>query len=244
MLSQINLWTERAGMVLDVVLMLRILTLRLHRTYLFVTLFALLSLFYDGVEVLLGSQSDSFVQVILLSRFIYAIVFPLAIWDLFEEARPLVDKVRRMAMSRMISSLLFISLWGLLIAAFTGGDDGNQSHYMARFAFVAWTGTVAAALAFLWVMKKAIKANQWQLPRNTEIWVRFFQLLLVIEAVSCALDLLLPSLKAIGSNLADTIGQVSEPVLQVCAAVLTGWCVFNLRAVPSNAENVPADVKP
>jgi|GEM_PF-1641590 len=243
MLSLVNLWAERAGMVMDLVLMGRILALKLHRTYFFISLFAVLSLFYDGVGLMLGTRTEDFIRVVILSRFLYAVVYPLVLWDLFEEAKPLVEKLRRLAMSRMISSLIFITLWGLLIAAFTGGDDSEQSHYLMRLAFVVWTGSVAASLAFLWVMRRGIRANtSWQLPHNTNIWFRFFQLLLVIEAVSCALNLLLPSVKAMGSNLGDPISQASDPVLQFCEILLTGWCVFKLRPLPSNDTDLPAKV--
>ncbi len=228
-------------MLLDLALMLRILILKLQRTYLFITLFAVLALLYDGVELYLGSQSDDFVQVSLLSRFIYAIVFPLAIWDLFEEAKPFIEKLRRLAMSRMVSSLLFISIWALLIAAFTGGDDDAQSHYMVRLAFILWTGSVAASLAFLWVMRRGMKANKWTLPKNTRVWLKFFQLLLILEAVSCVLEFVLPSMKAMGSKLVEPIAQVSDVTLQVCVIVLTVWCIFSLRPVPADAPNVPAD---
>jgi hypothetical protein len=241
MLSQVNFWTERVGMLLDLVLMLRILSLKLQRTYIFITLFAVLGLLYDGVELFLGSQSEAFVQVSLLSRFIYAIVFPLAIWDLFEEAKPLIEKLRRMAMSRMMSSLLFISIWALLIAAFTGGDDDGQSHYMVRLAFILWTGSVAASLAFLWVMRRGMKANQWSLPRNTGIWLRFFQLMLVLEAVSCILEFVLPTMKAMGSSIVEQIAQLSDVTLQICVIALTAWCAFRVRGVPSDAPNTPAD---
>jgi hypothetical protein len=235
---------ERAGMVLDAVLMVRILTLKLQRTYLFITLFALLGIFYDGVELWLGPQSEAFIRVDFLSKFIYSIVFPLAIWDLFEEAKAIVEKLRKLAMSRMVSSLFFISVWGLLIAAFTGGDDADSSSYLVRVAFILWTGAVAASLAFLWVMRRGIKANQWTLPRNTGIWFRYFQLLLVVEAVWCALELLLMSMKASGSSLVGTIADASSPLLQFSVLGLTAWCVFRLRAVPSDPANVAADVKP
>ena len=231
-------------MVFDLVLMLRIVSLKLQRTYVFIALFALLSLFYDGIGLVLGTQTDEYSRVVILSKFLYAIVFPLAIWDLYEEAKPAVEKLRRLAMIRMISSLIFISLWGLLIAAFTGGEDGDQSHYQYRVAFVIWTGSVAAALAFLWVMRRGVKANQWQLPRNTIIWFWYFQWLLILEAMTCALELLLPSVKALGSNMAEPIAQASEPVLQVCEMALTVWCVLKIRATPTNATDVPAKVNP
>jgi hypothetical protein len=239
MLSQVNLWAERVGMVLDLVLMLRILTLKLRTTYLFITLFALLNVFYDGVELVVGSKTEEFRTVEIFSRFIYAVVFPLAAWEVFEEAKPFVEQIRRSAMSRMISSLLFITLWGLIIAAFTGGEDSDQSHYLLRVALIIWTGSVAAALAFLWVMKRGIRAGSLELPWNTAIWLRFFWLLLVIEAVSCMVDLVWPLLQSLGTPVLNQLSPIIQLTLQVCEIALTIWCVYKLRSVPSDASNVP-----
>jgi hypothetical protein len=243
MLSQVTFWAERVGMALDLALMLRIVILKLHRTYFFIALFALLSLFYDGVGLALGIQSEAYTRVVILSRFLYAIVYPLVLWDLFEEAKPVVEKLRKLAMTRMISSMIFISLWGLLIAFFTA-DNGEQGGYSIRLAIVIWTGSVAAGLAFLWVMKRGIKVNQFQLPRNTAVWFRYFALLLGIEAASCALELVLPSMKAMGSNLVEPIAQVSEPILQISEIAVTIWCIFKLRPVSPDVTDVPADVNP
>lgn len=244
MLSQVTLWTERAGMVLDLVLMLRILGLKLHRTYSFISLFALLSVFYDGVGLVLGIQSDEFIRVGFLSRFLYAVVYPLALWDVFEEAKPLVEKLRKLAMTRMISSMIFISLWGLLIAAFTGGNNEQAGGYSIRLAVVIWTGSVAASLAFLWVMRRGIKVNQFQLPRNTAVWFRYFAWLLGIEAVSCLLELVLPSMKAMGSSLTEPLAQVSDSLLQISEIALTAWCIFRLRGASPGTTDVPANVNP
>ena len=242
MLSQVTLWAERAGMVLDAVLLLRIAQLKLSRTYVFILLFALLNLFYDGVEIWMGRDSIQFTRVAIYSRFVYAIVFPLTTWDLFEEAKPMIDKIRRLAMTRMISSLLFITLWGLLIAAFTG-EDGDSSQYMMRLALVVWTGSVAATLAFLWVMRKGIKAGPLPLPYNTKVWLRFFQILLVIEAVSCVLLLVVQSVQGMGAKVVEAIEQVSDPLFILSGILVTGWCVIKLRPIPSDASDVPADVK-
>ena len=218
------------GMVLSLLLMLRILTLKLRQTY-------------DGVELLMGSETPEFRNVAILAKFVYAIVYPLVAWDLFEEAKQTVDKVRKMAMSRMMTSLLFITLWGLLIAAFTGGEDPGQSMYLMRLSIVVWTGSVASALAFLWVMRKGIKLNHWELPKNTSIWYTFFGLILLIEAISCVLSLGLQFVNGQLPHLAETIAQGSNVVLGICEILLTGWCTYKLRAIPSDASNVTVDVK-
>jgi len=229
-------------MLFDLVLMVRILALKLRRTYIFITLFALMGLFYDALALIMGIDSPDFRTVGILSKLIYAIVFPLATWDLFEEAKLTVDKVRKMAMSRMLTSLLLISLWGLLIAAFTGTDEGPQSQYLMRVALIVWTGSIAASIAFLWVMRKGIKLNQWELPWNTVIWYRFFGLLLITEAISCALGLTLQFIHTSSPDLAEQIAQVGDVVLGAFGILITAWCVYKLRAIPSDASNVPVDV--
>jgi uncharacterized Tic20 family protein len=238
MLSQMNLWLERASIVLDALLLLRILGLRLHRTYLFITLVAVLSLFYDAIGLALGPESERYFRVVILSKFLYAIVFPLAIWDVFEEAKPMVDKTRQMAMSRTIGSLIFITLWGLLIAALSAGDDNDQIGYLLRLAVIVWTGSVAAALAFLWVMRRSGKALSWDLPRNTRVWFRYFQLTLVIEAINCLLALVIPSVKSSGSALPAGVEDGFSIALQLADMLLVGWCVWKLRAIE---PDVPGD---
>ena len=241
MFSQVNVWLERVDIAIDALLVLRILGLRLHKTYLFITLAAVLSLFYDAVGLILGSETEQFFRVVILSKFLYAIVFPLAIWDVFEEAKPLVEKTRQTAMSRMIGSLIFITLWGLLIAAFTSSEDGDQIGYLMRLAVIVWTGSVAAALAFLWVMRKSGKALSWQLPSNTRVWFRYFQLSLILEAVTCTLVLCLPLLKSTGLTMADGMGDVALMIVEIANFAVVGWCVWRLRAVPSNAPGDPVN---
>jgi len=242
MLSQITLWTERAGMLFDLLLMVRILSLKLRRTYTFITLFALMSLFYDVLALILGFDSPEFRNVEVLSRLIYAVIFPLASWDLFEEAKHTVDKVRKMAMSRMMTSLLLITLWALLIAIFTGPDDGAESQYLFRVALVVWTGSIAASIAFLWVMRKGMKVNHWELPGNTTVWYRYFGVALGIQASSCALGLGLQFIRTSSPGLAQQIAEVADVVFDSFGILVTSWCVYKLRAVPSDAkvENAPA----
>ena len=229
-------------MLMDLVLLLRIMTLKLSRTYVFISLFAVLNLFYDGIGIWLGLESTEFTRVVIFSKFVFAIVYPLVTWDLFEEAKPALEKIRQLAMSRMISSLVFITLWGLLIAAFTGEENSPPSQYLMRLALVVWTGSVAAALAFLWVMRRGIKAGQIPLPHNATVWYRFLAVWLSIEAVECAISLVLPSFQGMASNLVQSVVKTSDPVLQICGIVVTGWCIFKLRSIPSDASDVPAKV--
>ena len=243
MLNQINEWAEHVGMVLDLILMLRILTLKLRQTYTFITLFALMNLFYDGIELRLGDKSPEFQRVWFFSKFIFAVVYPLAAWDVFEEAKALLDQVRKIAMSRMITSLLFISLWGLLIAAFTGAEGENQSQYMMRLALIIWTGSVAAVLSFFWVMRRGIKMQPFELPKNTIIWRWYFQLLLIVEAISCLLYMAFEFVSSDSVKVAENLADVVYAALEVCVIALTCWCVYKLRRVSSEVPNTSINVK-
>lgn len=230
-------------MVLDLALMLRIVALKLHRTYIFIALFALLNLFYDGIGLVLNTQSEDFSRVVFLSRFVFAVVYPLVLWDLFEEASPAIDKLRKFAVSRMINSMIFICLWGLLIAAFTS-NDGDRMSYVMQLSVIVWTGSVAAALAFLWVMRKGVRLNSLPLPHNTTIWSRYFTVVLIIEACSCVLLLVLSSLSGEQNKLSEPIAQISDSVFGICEIALTVWCVMKLRPANSDETNVPAKVSP
>lgn len=230
-------------MVLDLALMLRILGLKLHRTYVFIALFALLNLLYDGVGLALNTQSEDFSRVVFVSRFVFAVVYPLVLWDLFEEATPIIDKLRKFAVSRMINSMVFICIWGLLIAAFTSNDTDRMS-YVIQLSVIVWTGSVAAALAFLWVMRKGVKLNNFVLPHNTTIWTRYFAVILIIEACSCVLLLVLSSLHGAQDKFSEPIAQIGDSVFGLCEIALTAWCVLKLRPANSDASNVPAKVSP
>src|SRR5579875_1216112 len=103
MLNQVNHWMDFVGTAVDCALLLRILLLRLHRTYLFITLAAVLAVFFDGILLWLGPDSREFSRVFIYSRFLYIVVFPAAAWDVFEEAKGPVASLRRLGMRRLVS---------------------------------------------------------------------------------------------------------------------------------------------
>jgi hypothetical protein len=239
MLSQVNLWVERAATVLDVILVLRILFLKLHKTYLFVTLVAVLSVFYDAIGLVLGLQTPAFAKVEIFSKFLYAIVYPLALWDLFEEARGPVEKIRKLAMSRFIGSLVLITLWGLLMASFTGGGNDTMFDFLMRLNMPIWLGSVAAALAFIWVMKRGIKANSLTLPHNTQVWLRFFQWMLALEGALCLFELIFLAVPNPAGEMTKNMEDSVSVVAQLTGMAITGWCVVKLRRTPADISDVP-----
>jgi hypothetical protein len=57
MLDQLVHWADIASSVLDVLLLLRILGLRLHRIYSFVTLYCVVNVMMDVADLAVGSGS-------------------------------------------------------------------------------------------------------------------------------------------------------------------------------------------
>src|SRR3982751_582503 len=100
MLHQASHWTEIAGIAVSALLLCRVLALRLHRVYLFITLVCLLDLLFGGIELWLGDRSQASSRIFLYSRFVYAFVYPMVAWDVFEEMKAQVGKLRRLAIGR------------------------------------------------------------------------------------------------------------------------------------------------
>ena len=70
MLDQVTHWIEIASAAVDGLLLLRVLQLKLQRIYVFITLACVLSLFFDGVSIWLGTQSREAGMAFLYSRFV------------------------------------------------------------------------------------------------------------------------------------------------------------------------------
>ena len=149
----------------DVFLLLRVLGLKLHRTYVFITLACVLTVFFDAVYLWPGIGQQESDRAFYYSRFLYALVFPIAAWDVFEELKAPLAKLRRLAISRTITSLVLIAIFGLAIAAFVGDTDGFE--FVNTLAKFIWTGSAAASLSFLWVMHKGMRDQKTEAPRNT-----------------------------------------------------------------------------
>src|SRR5690348_9407538 len=181
MLEQATHWLEIAGTALDGLLLLRVLQLRLHRVYAFLTLACGLAVFFDTVGLWLGTQSEENMRVFLYSRFLYILIYPLVAWDVFEQMADQIGGLRRMAMGRLISGLVLTGILGLLIAS--SGEDASDSSIVGTLAIILWAGASAATLAFLFTVQKILKAQSVELPHNTFVWMRYFELSFLAEVV-------------------------------------------------------------
>lgn len=237
MLDQVNYWMDIAATAIDGLLLLRILQLRLHRIYFFITLAAFLSLFFDGVMLWLGPRSHEFVLVFIYSRFLYAFVFPAAAYDVWEESKSLVGNIRRPAAFRLVSSLLIASILGLVITGFAATEDAEQGAVLGTFAVILWAASTTASLAFLWSVHRLARARKIELPSNTAVWLLFYQLSLAAEVVACVLMIVDQQFSPFVSTLLDVS-------LGLYSIVITVWCVWHLRAQSSDLPSAQEGATP
>ncbi len=235
MMSDAEHWMEVAGAGVDALLLLRVLQLKLQRTYVFITLACVLALGSDGVALWLGAESSEMKRFFIYSRFLYAFVFPAAAFDVWEEIQAQVARLRKIAMVRLIASLVLAAVLGLIIASVAAGDDSGEDTALASFAVILWAASATASLAFLWSMHRLTNAGKIQLPHNTSVWLLYFQLSLAAEVLTCFLTIIWQQVNSFA-------GTAIEMSLGLYGILVTLWCIWKLRAqnssqVPSTREN-------
>ena len=236
MLTQANHWLEIAAALVDALLLGRILLLRLQRLYLFITLACLLAVFFDAVDLWLGTNSPEDFRVNLYSRLLFAFVYPLVAWDVFEEVKAPLQKLRRLAMGRLVSGLVIASVFGLLVASVAQpSDSASDPDVLSQLALILWAGSSTACLAFLWTLHRQTRTLVVERPHNTYVWMVFWELSL------------LGAIASLLAGITITVTQVkAETILDMFfllySMVITGWCIVRLRALPSGAPTVPANV--
>ena len=230
MLSQIDYWTQVAGTVIDVLLLVRVLSLRLQKTYLFITLACTLAIFFDLAVLWFGLRSDVTQRIFLYSRFLYVFIFPMVVWDVFEEIKERVSKIRRLAIIRLVSGLLFTTILSLVLVSLVDVDSSSSdASIMPTLAVILWAGSSTASLAFLITINRVLRTQPLGIPNNTNVWMRFYGLGLACEVLTCFWLILAPLLKSEAA--ADSIGLV----FMVFTIGITVWCILRLKRMPSEA---------
>jgi len=225
---------EFVGTAVDVLLLLRVLTLKLHKTYLFLTLACALEVFFDGVGLWLG-DSPEWTRVFVYSRFLYAFIFPVAAWDVFEELSAQLNNVRRAAISRIVTSLLLVCICGLIFSGLGDTSDENSGWmFTTTFAVILWAGSATGSLTFLWVMHKNLRAQALEPPNNTLVWLIFFELLLGGEIFSCFFLFF-------NELLSLDMREAVQLLLGVYSTAITAWCIFRLKGIPSDVPSAPVN---
>ncbi len=239
MLNQVTHWVEILGTAVDVLLLCRVLLLRLQRQYLFITLACVLAVLFDAAALSLRSDTQADFRVFLYSRFLYAIVYPMVAWDVFEEIKLQIAKLRRFAAMRLVSGLFFAVLFGLLMGAFVDSSDSpsSDSPVLITMALVLWAGASTAALAFLLTIHRVLRTQSMTLPNNTNVWLRYYELSFGAEALYCLMTVLIPISRV--SWLGDTVAVV----FMSFGIAITGWCIWKLRSLPSTALPAPENAR-
>jgi len=235
MLTQAGHWIEVVATGIDALLLCRVLLLRLQRVYLFITLACVLSVFFDVVALSLRGDSNGSLRVFLYSRFLYAILFPLVAWDVFEEMKPQIAKLRRLAVGRLISGLLLASVFGFMVSTLAETTDASgESMALPTVGLILWAGSTTAALAFLWTLHRGIKMQKLERPHNTFVWMAYWELSLIGEVLACFFFLTAPLLKKMGVDALDIL-------FNMYGMAITAWCILKLRALPSDVTSERAN---
>ena len=229
MLNQINHWMEYVAAGVDLVLLLRILGLRLQRTYLFVTLLCALAVLFDAANFLYAQNAP---RVELYSQTFLACLFPVACWDVFEEVAPLVGGLRRLAMLRTLASFIIISFVGLVwLSSLQDAEDPTGLAYPWALKIIVSTASAAGCLGFLWIMHRGIQIHKVVIRKNTLVWMIFFSLSLIGQLAASFAEMTAQSLEA---NAREKFWTMAVLFLNTFGAVISLWCVAKLRGLPKD----------
>ena len=226
-LDHVLYWLGIAGTGIDALLLARVLQLRLQRTYLFITLACVLSLFFDGVQLWLAKDDVGNARVFLYSRLLWAFVYPLVAWDVFEEMRPQIAKLRRAATARLVSGLFFAALFGFIMTLVVNSDQ-EHADTTGVLSIILWAGSCTASLAFLLSLQRALKAQQLLRPNNTAVWLVFYELTLVAEIVACFGEVVTSVMRE------TTALDALNICLMIYGIAITVWCAVRLRRIPGD----------
>lgn len=233
MLDQANHWLEIVGTAFDGLLLCRILLLRLQRVYLFITLACVLELLFDGVGLWLGSASQENFRVFLYSRYLYALIYPLVAWDVFEELKDQISKLRRAAIHRLISGMIVATIFGLIVSIFVDtSDNTGEPVFITTFGLVLWAASCTATLAFLWTIQKQIREQKIPRPNNTFVWMIYYELTLIGELLTCLSLIIVPLMNT-------SVADVLDLLFLSYGIAITGWCIFKLRGLGSGVPSTP-----
>jgi len=236
MLNQAIHWMQIVGTATDALLLWRVLALKLHRVYVFIALYCVLELFFDVAAWSLGWQSDESTKIYFYSRFLYAALFPAMAWDVFEEVKSQVTKLRRLPAARLVSGLFVTAIFACLMFATVEDKDFNGSSGLVDLVGVfLWAGSCSACLVFVWTLYGAIRTQKIELPRNTSVWLIFFMLTLALAILECGVILFLFKLSSVQQDILTL-------VFLSFNLGLTAWCIIRLKAVPSHGTAAPEKV--
>jgi uncharacterized membrane protein len=211
-------------------LLLRVLGLRLQRTYLFLTLACVLAFLFDVANLLYPPEAYPRVQI--YSELFISFIFPLAVWDIFEEIANSVAALRRLAILRTIAGLVIVSLFGLLWASsLSSSDDPNDILFLLVLTLTVSTASATGCLGFLWIMRRGLTVQKIITPRNTSTWMIFYALLMVGQLVSW---FTLMTGQMLSDGVREQFSNIASLIINSFGMVITLWCAVKLRGLPKD----------
>jgi hypothetical protein len=222
-------WMLIVGAIADFILLLRILGLKLHRLYAFITLDAALGLLFDATGWWLGWDSREYARVYFYSRFLYAAVVQAVAWDVFEEVSIRSAKVRRLAAVRLRAGLISTGLLAVFLLFVLNSDttDGPEGLYFT--GTLLWASSCVTSLLFLIKIYRTLRTEKFVIPHNTVVWARFYQFSFAFSLADSALLLS-------GLNLGSTASGALDVAFIAFELALVSWCVVRLQGVPQNGS--------
>ncbi len=219
-----------AGTVLEGFLLGRILTLKLQRVYLWVTLYWVVNLLVDVSAWIVGWESTQALRIFFFTRFAFAVLYPLAAWDVFEEINKQIAKLRKVHSLRLLSSLLTTAIFGFVASMLI--DDQDSPGIPRPVAFMGaflWLGSASACLLFTWNVRRAVRKENLPVPHNTAVWAIFFLFTFARAILDCGMLFVQPLLPAAAFD-------VTEVVFSCFDLCLTVWCLLKLRSLSPDAS--------
>jgi hypothetical protein len=233
MLKQTIDWAQMVATIVEGVLLLRVVALRLHRTYAFITLFCVVTLFFDAASWYFGWETKESERIFIYSLFFLTVLYPLVVWDVFEESKAQVGKLRRLQTIRLVSGLFLTGICAVLLGLNLPVSDAQGNPMLAVFLGIfLLTGSASACAAFLWVARRFIRSQKIVIAHNTVVWMIFFFLVFCLQIASCMATLL-------RSFMPNVAGDIIGLVLISLELVVLAWCILRLKAVPSDVASAP-----
>jgi drug/metabolite transporter (DMT)-like permease len=235
MLKQAVDWAQMVVTVVEALLLVRVIALKLHRTYAFITLYCAVNVFFDGAAWYLGLQSQESERIFIYSLFFFTVLYPLVVWDVFEESKAQVGKLRRLQIVRLVSGMFLTGICALLLGLNLDTTDAKGKSTLAAFLGIfLLTGSASASAAFIWVVRRFVRSQKVAIAHNTIIWMIFFFVIFALAILDCMATIA-------RSYIPDLAGDIVWLVLLLLNLIVLAWCILRLKAiasdVPSTREN-------
>lgn len=231
MLDHAVQWMEIVESVADALLLIRILALRLNRLYTFLTLFCVLNVAFDVIAWWLGSESPANVRVSAYAQFLFAVVFPLVAWDIFEEVKTQAAKLRRLRAPRLVSGVMLSLIFGLIMTLTLDDKDFNgMSSSVVFVGLVMWVGSATTSLLFVWFVYKGVKSQNAEIPNNTPVLSFYVLGTLALAIFECAFSFF---------EFNAVIRNVLRLIFEFFELVITTWCTIRLKSLQSDVPSTP-----